>query len=142
MFDNVLVVCVGNICRSPIGEYMLRKKLPGKAVHSAGLAARNDMPAAEHSVTVSAEHGLDILGHKARKLTAEICAQSELILVMEPEHLKAIGEVFPQARGKAMLIGKWINKEIIPDPHRQERPAFEHVYALLEEATTAWAARL
>ena len=45
MFDKILVVCVGNICRSPTGERLLRSRLPGRQVTSAGLSALVDKPA-------------------------------------------------------------------------------------------------
>ena len=61
---------------------------------------------------------------------------------MEPQHIKDISAKFPQASGKCMLLGKWINVDVIPDPHRQSMPAFEHAYELIKPACEAWAAKL
>ena len=142
MFDKILVVCAGNICRSPIGEVMLAKGLPSKQVSSAGLVAKNGMAADPMSVELCSEANLELSGHRATKLTAEVCAANDLILVMEPQHVRDIASNFPQASGKTLLIGKWIQVEEIPDPHRQQREAFEHAYELLEQACTSWIKRL
>ncbi|RMA79550.1 low molecular weight protein-tyrosine-phosphatase [Umboniibacter marinipuniceus] len=142
MFKSILVVCAGNICRSPIGEAMLAAGLPGKVVSSAGIVAKNDMPADPSSVQLCSSAGIPIDSHKARRLTPEICAENDLILVMEPQHVKDVAERFPQASGKTMLIGKWIGVDEIPDPHRQQMEAFEHAYQLLEKACEGWVAKL
>ena len=66
MIRHILVVCVGNICRSPMAEAMLRDALREQIdtiVESAGLGALVDLPASEHAVTLMRERGLDISEH-------------------------------------------------------------------------------
>ena len=112
---NVLVVCVGNICRSPMAQAMLQHALQDKtdvAVESAGLGALAGHPASEHSVALMKERGIDISGHRARQLTPEMIAGSDLILVMEQGHRRAIDSVEPAARGKIYRLGEWI--QILP----------------------------
>ena len=70
MIRHVLVVCVGNICRSPMAEALLRRELRGQegfTVDSAGLGALVGHPASEYSVELMAEIGEDISGHRARE---------------------------------------------------------------------------
>ena len=55
MFNTILVLCTGNICRSPIAEALLKNALPGRHVHSAGIGAMVGWPADPHSVAVCAE---------------------------------------------------------------------------------------
>lgn len=140
-FQSILVVCVGNICRSPTGERLLRNALPNKIIASAGVAAMVGHEADATASEVAIDHGVSLEHHLARQLTREICAQHDLILVMEQKHIDAVTRIAPEARGKTMLYGHWIKREI-PDPYRQSREAFEFAYQLLSEATNAWATKL
>ncbi len=146
MFNKILVVCVGNICRSPTGERLLNKLLPNRTVHSAGFEAKKSglvgKPADALALQVAAEHGLELADHQAKQLTPELCAQYDLILVMEKAHKEALTQIAPEARGKTLLFGQWIGQRDIPDPYRQSREAFDHAYKLIDEAAHAWAEKL
>ncbi|OOE91671.1 protein tyrosine phosphatase [Salinivibrio sp. AR647] len=139
MFDNILVVCVGNICRSPTGERLLRAALPDKNIASAGIGALVGKPANERALRVAADHGVDLSGHEARQLTASMCRDHDLILVMEAGHKDEVCRIAPEARGKTMLFGHYLSahKEI-PDPYRQSDEAFEHAYDLIAQAAEKW----
>ncbi len=141
MFNNILVVCVGNICRSPMAEYLLRHKLahkPGMVIESAGIGALVGKPADPTAVELLAEQGIDASAHRARQVTASMLASHDLILAMEDKHLQSLFALAPQIRGRAFLISKWTDEAPVPDPYRQQRPAFEHAYKLIDQATTAW----
>lgn len=141
MFSNILVVCVGNICRSPMGEYLLRQKLahrPELTIHSAGIGALVDKPADDTALALLQEHGVDASNHRARQASEALLANADLILAMEQGHLRQLHRMAPQIRGKAFLIGKWIGDQEVPDPYKQQRPAFEHAYKLIDQATDAW----
>jgi protein-tyrosine phosphatase len=142
MFNKILVVCVGNICRSPIGELLLQKHLPHLEVNSAGISAMTGSPADPHSISVAAEEDIDLSLHIAQQLTAELIAEHDLILVMEKGHINAVTQLAPAARGKTMLFGQWDNQQEIPDPYRQDREAFEFVYAMIAESAFKWAEKL
>ena len=146
MFNKILVVCVGNICRSPTGERVLQKLLPNKEVASAGIAAEKSRligkPADEIAIAIAAENEVDVENHQSQQVTPQLCAQYDLILVMEKGHLEALTQISPEARGKTMLFGQWIGRQDIPDPYRQSREAFEHAYQLINEAAQAWAKKL
>ena len=141
MFNNILVICVGNICRSPTAEYLLKVKLknkPGVTVSSAGLGALVGNPVDPTALAIMQEHGIDASVHKARQVTTDMLAGADLILAMEPKHLDQLHKMAPQIRGRAFLLGKWLDDRPIPDPYRQQRPAFEHAWKLIEQATDAW----
>ncbi len=140
-FDSILVVCVGNICRSPTGERLLQQALPNKQVSSAGIAALVGQRADASACEVAEAHDLSLEGHQARQLTRELCLQHDLILVMEQRHVDAVCKLAPMVRGKVMTYGHWLQRDI-PDPYRQSREAFEFTYDLLARATEAWAQRL
>ncbi|MFP1725511.1 protein tyrosine phosphatase [Lonsdalea quercina] len=138
MFNSILVVCVGNICRSPTGERLLKHALPGKTVASAGLGALVGNPADRMANEVAAQHGLSLEGHSARQLTGALCRQFDLILVMEKGHIDAVGRLAPEVRGKTMLFGHWLNQQEIDDPYRRSRETFEMVYTQLEQSAHQW----
>lgn len=142
MFDSILVICTGNICRSPMGERLLRQSLPGKKVDSAGVGALINHSADKAAIRVSEKHGLSLDGHQGRQFTRELAQSYDLLLVMEHSHLKQVTRIAPEARGKTMLFGHWLDGKDIPDPYRMSDEAFEFVYQLIDQASKCWTARL
>lgn len=142
MFDSILVVCTGNICRSPIGERLLRQRIPGKRITSAGIFGQEGSPADAVAREVARRHGISLEGHRARRLTPQLMRESDLILVMEPAHLCFISAMAPEIRGKSLLFGQWLEPQDIPDPYRKSREAFDYVFGLLGKASQEWAHRL
>ncbi|VTQ53636.1 arsenate reductase/protein-tyrosine-phosphatase family protein [Rahnella aceris] len=142
MFNSILVVCTGNICRSPIGERYLRQALPGKRIDSAGTSALVDSPADATAVTIAEKHGLSLDNHKGRQYTSSLGRQYDLILVMEKSHLEKITRISPEARGKTMLFAHWLNQREIPDPYRKSEEAFDSVFQLIEHAGQRWIEKL
>ncbi|WP_351123740.1 low molecular weight protein-tyrosine-phosphatase [Shewanella sp. T24-MNA-CIBAN-0130] len=140
MFDSVLVVCAGNICRSPTAEYVFKNKLNDKSitVSSAGLTALVGKAADAMAQKIAASHGVIMDAHQGQQLSSKLVANNSVILVMEQRHLNDVHSRYPEARGKTFLLGKWINNAEIPDPYRQSQEAFEHVYALIDSACSAW----
>ena len=142
MFNNILVICIGNICRSPSAEYMLRKKLasikPNIKIHSAGLGALVDKEIDNTAAALLSEHGIDPSGHSARQVDRDMLTQADLILTMESRHIRGINKIAPQVGGKTFLLGKWSENQEVPDPYRKSRESFEHVYKLLDQFTDDW----
>lgn len=140
MFKSILVVCIGNICRSPTGEALLTSKLQGRdiQVSSAGLGALVGKPVDATATQVMAAAGYQLPEHQARQLTPEMLRAADLVLVMEQKHLQAVHSMAPEARGKTFLFGKWSDNREVPDPYRQQLPAFEHVFRILDESASAW----
>ena len=112
--------------------------LPEKEISSAGVGALVDHPVDELAAKVANEHGLDTSGHMARQLTPEICRGADLILAMSEENREQVYRIAPEARGKVMLIGKWLDDAEIPDPYKQPKRVHEEAYQLLELATQSW----
>ena len=127
-----------------MAEALLRRELKDEtdvSVSSAGLGALVDYPAAEHAEVLMAEHGVDISGHKARQLTPELVNASDLILVMEAGHKRAIDAENPAARGKVYRLCEWQGIDI-PDPYRQPRDAFEEALQLIERGVQDWVEKI
>ena len=142
MIKSILVVCVGNICRSPVGERVLQAALPQAKVTSAGLGALVGHGADPTASDVAAAHGVSLDGHVARQFTAELGTAQDLILVMEPRHRQDIGQIAPQLLGKTMLFDHWIGAKGIDDPYKLSREFHELTFAKIKEAGQTWALRL
>ena len=142
MIRSVLVVCVGNICRSPVGERLIAYACPELRVESAGIAALVGAPADETTSAVAAASGLDLSEHTARQFTPEMAAEFDLILALEKGHMRVIAEKAPAVSGKTMLLGHWLSESDIADPYRKSRDFHELVFAQIAEASAAWAKRL
>ncbi|WP_445177638.1 low molecular weight protein-tyrosine-phosphatase [Pseudomonas sp. McL0111] len=144
MFNKILVVCVGNICRSPTAELLLRNALASSTitVNSAGLSARVGESMEATARQVLEDHGRSAEGFTAQQITADIVNESDLILVMEKQHVNQVLKIASHARGKVFLLGKWQNEREIHDPYRQGKAAFIHAHALIEDAVSSWAQRL
>ena len=144
MIRHILVVCVGNICRSPMAEALLRDALREQKdiiVESAGLGALVDHPASEHAVTLMRERGLDISEHRARQITPDMVHDADRVLVMEAGHKRVIDMNEPAARAKIYRLGEWQERDI-QDPYRQPREAFEAALADIDEGVAEWTRRI
>jgi len=142
MFQNVLVVCIGNICRSPMAEALLRKATHDNVhVHSAGIGALVGYPADAAAIRLMDGRGIDITGHRARQLSLSMVRESDLILVMDTSQQQHIQSKYPMASGKVHCIGKWIDLEI-PDPYKKSPEYFASVLGLLDQSIALWVAKL
>ena len=146
MFRSILVICVGNICRSPVGERLLSVRLQERgtpmSVSSAGIAALVGHGADETAAEVAASHGIELNGHVARQFSRDLGLQHDLILTMEPGHRREIIKAAPDLSGKVMSFDHWQGSKGIADPYRLSRQFHEEVFALIDEAGSAWASRL
>lgn len=141
MFDTILVVCVGNICRSPMGEVLLRDALPKRNISSAGIGALVGMPADPLTLAVLPDLHEELSKHRARQLTPDMTRSADLILVMESGHKRAIENIDPSARGKIYRWGEWGGFNV-PDPYRCPQDAFEQALALIREGLDLWLPKL
>jgi protein-tyrosine phosphatase len=145
MFNNIVVVCLGNICRSPMGEGLLKQyaeenNLPLQ-IQSAGIKAMVGWRADPMAVEVMKNRNIDISQHEPMQLTLALLREVDLVLVMEGWQQKEIGCLFPSAYGKVHRLGKWGDFEI-PDPYRKPIEHFEASCQLIEKGLQDWQKRL
>lgn len=136
-FDNILVVCIGNICRSPIAEALLKDQFPQKHIDSAGLGALVGNPVDPNSQEVMIPYNIDMSNHIAKQVDEQLVMTADLIFTMSDSQTKWLEERWPHCRGKTFRIGHWIDKDIA-DPHRHEKSAFETAREDIMDSLVPW----
>jgi len=133
---NILMVCLGNICRSPLAEGVLKSKLSSNHFHidSAAIASFHIGKSPDYrSIKVAADQGIDISLQKARAFKLEDFNLFDKIYVMDRNNLKIIKQLAetPEQRDKVSLI---LENEEVPDPYYGDESNFKIVFELLNEA--------
>jgi len=128
-----------------MAQYILQKRVDERAmdiiVTSAGIGALVGHSADQHAIEVMYEHNINVKEHKARQLNNEMVKKNELILVMENWQQKEIENLYPYARGRVHLLGKW-GKTEISDPYKKPKEAFVHAYEKINKACDEWCDKL
>src|SRR5690606_19571912 len=106
MIQSILVVCIGNICRSPMAEGLLKQRLPEKHIYSAGLGALVGHPADPLAIELMQQQGVDISDHRAQQINAQLVNQADLVLVMDLEQKRHVEKHYPASRGKVFRLGE------------------------------------
>ena len=140
-FDNILVVCVGNICRSPMAEALLKQRYPDKAIDSAGVGALVGHPADPAALEIMTKQQLDITNHVAKQIDEKLVLKADLIFTMSDGQTKWIEERWPFCRGKTFKLGHWTDNDIA-DPYRHEITAFETAYQDIVDGLEQWADKI
>lgn len=119
---HILIVCTGNICRSPMAEGLLKHALAGQSgilrslpVISAGVASRSGEPVSENSVTALKKVGIDISGQRSRALTQEMLDQAATVFGMTESHRSVI-----QLRAQPVPSHLYLFREFLPEPASKE----------------------
>lgn len=140
------MVCLGNICRSPLAEGLMKSKIAKAGldweVDSAGIGGwhAGDLPD-RRSIAVAKHHGIDISEQRARQIRREDLRYFNLILAMDYSNLQQIEHLAAQVKDRKAqveMILNYINPakdRSVPDPYYGDKEDFESVYQLLDEAT-------
>ena len=146
---NLLFVCSGNTCRSPLARAITEQMIQGRGwshvrVDSAGIAAIDGAPATHQAVTVAGEESLDLTTHQSKELTPELMEWADLILVMTPAQMEAIIE--RGGEDKAALVTDFMEGAgagaAVLDPFGGDVEAYRQTYAQLRLAAEGLLARL
>lgn len=140
---HILVVCTGNICRSPMAVGLLRDRLHSAGyddvvVESAGIYGLHESPATPYARQVMRDRHIDISDHRSRQLTKEMVQHADIILVMEQYHRWFISSQAKEHKDKLMMMSQLVGKKYnIRDPYRGSRREYEYIAAELEEIVDA-----
>lgn len=140
-FDNILVVCVGNICRSPMAEALLKQRYPHKNIDSAGVGALVGHSADPAALKIMAGQEIDITNHVAKQIDEGLAKKADLIFTMSDSQTKWIEERWPFCRGKTFKLGHWQDKDIA-DPYKHEMSAFQTAYQDIVVSLEQWADKI
>lgn len=141
----ILVLCAGNIGRSPLAAVMIERSLAdglgvaaadlaaaGVIVTSAGTEAPEGHPASNRGIDFATDHELDLSTHRATRLTTAALLEADVIYGMDNDQMAVVARLAPEMSTKATLLaGEGIE---IPDPHYQSDEFFEEVAAHIERA--------
>lgn len=149
MSVKVLMVCLGNICRSPLAEGILQAKLPNNyIVDSAGTANYHVGSAPDkRSVVTAQKFGIDISKQKCRQITSSDFETFDYIYVMDASNYKNVLAIAPNevAKQKVKVILNELHPDKnleVPDPYYGDMQGFEHVYKLLDEVCEVIATKI
>jgi protein-tyrosine phosphatase len=139
---RILFVCLGNICRSPLGEGLLRHRAAefGLAhlveTASAGTGNWHDgEPPDRRSISVARKYGIDISGQRARQIRTDDFDAHDLIFAMDRDNLRHIVRIAPHdSSADIHLFTDFVGgpSRDVPDPYHGDGSDFEHVYAMLD----------
>ena len=147
--QRLLMVCLGNICRSPMAEGALRARLRAaglaKAVEvdSAGLGDWHaGSPPDARAIACAARHGVDIGGQRARRLREADHHDFDLLLCADAQVLRAVRAAAPvNAHARSALLRAWSGTggegDEVPDPYAGTTADFEHAWSLVDAAAAA-----
>lgn len=147
---KVLMVCLGNICRSPLAEGIMKSKLTKDAfqVDSAGTAGYHIGNAPDpRSIAVARKNGLDISNQKCRKFSVEDFDRFDYIFVMDTSNFENVVKLArnPEDMSKVSLIMDLVhpNENIeVPDPYYGGNSGFDYVYTMLDKACDSFVEKL
>ena len=151
--QRMLIVCLGNICRSPMAEGALRARLEAAGlgdrieVDSAGLGNwHTGQPPDRRAIKCAAGHGVDISGLRGRQITDADYTTFDVLLCADADVLYTVRAHAPSdAAAHTELLLAWSglgSKAQIPDPYTLNAAAFEHTWELVDGAAAAIVKRL
>ncbi len=150
---SVLVVCTGNICRSPTGEGVLRHQAKARGlddrIHVASAGTHDyhvGEPPDSRTLKHAAKRGYDFSAQRAAQVTKQDFQDFDYILAMDRTHLRILRSMQPPgSKAKLGLFleasGQWKGEDV-PDPYYGGAAAFEQVLDRVEEAAARWLDRI
>lgn len=136
---TILLVCTGNICRSPMATGILSKLLSDRGLHgvrveSCGVSAWDGSPPTPEAVEVVREQGIDISGNAARRMNRRLIEAADLVVGMSSEHRDAARRLVPAAKDRIFTLKELVHLLAAADPSPQEGTQEEQLRRWTERA--------
>lgn len=144
----ILVVCKGNICRSPLAEAYLKKRVEKNGltieVYSAGLETSFGKPAHPFAQVVGTQGGLLLSNHATQPLHKEQVERADIILVMEWRQRNRLIKLYPQARSKVFLLRQFYDQSVreVADPYSGTLEDFQVCFSMIKQACDVLVAQM
>lgn len=137
---NILFVCTGNTCRSPLAAAMANKLIPTANSSSAGIFALPGQKASLEMINTASRYGIDLTKHTSRQVNREMLEQADLILTMTTQHKQALLRAFADVEGlhrKIFTLSEYVKAGgEIADPYGQGQAMYdlsgEQIYTLIK----------
>lgn len=138
---RILCVCLGNICRSPTAEAVLRAHLPSAEIDSAGTASWHiGKPPYGPAQDAAAQRGYDLSPQRARQINTTDFTRFDLILAMDRQNLADLKAMAPSQGAQLALFTNAIGGGDVPDPYYTRD--FDGALSLIEAAARGWSERI
>ena len=137
----IIFICTGNICRSPMAEWLLRAHFMNNSISdiqvtSMGIKGLPSWPAADEAARICREHGVDLSAHRSRPLIPEELHGADFIFTMDLQQRGFLKGIFPKISSRTFLLGSWPGKDNckgeIADPYYGTDKDFRTTYAAIE----------
>ena len=140
---HVLVLCHGNVCRSPYLEVVLRAAMPDVVVESAGFVGP-DRPSPELAAEVARARGHDLSAHRSKLVTPAMVQRADFVLVMDEPQMRRVERELHAPASRIVVVGDLDplprSPRTILDPWKKPRSAFEQSYGRLDRCAAAFVA--
>ena len=143
---NIIFICMGNTCRSPLAEAILKDKLRKDGHTDINVSSMGFMlggsHASKHSKDIAMEHGIDISNHISRKIESEELKKADLIFTMEEHMVENILYSIPNIKHKTFALGQWNYSTLelcsshgidISDPCGGSKEKYSATYDIIEK---------
>jgi len=140
--DDVLFLCWGNICRSPLAEQYLRHRLDEHgindvSVQSAGLGERDGRSSPDAAIRAARPHDVELDDHESRRVTADDVAESDVVFVMDYNNFHSAVTRFPAVDGDEFFLAAVLDDgsdHVVPDPYGAGEERFRGPYGVITDA--------
>lgn len=141
---SVLVLCHGNLFRSPFVESLLAANIPELRITSAGIHAADQHTSPDRAIRLAAEFGVDLNAHRTTPISAEILSAADLILVMEGAQRAELARLHPDVKSKVRVLGDFLDSRPreLPDPWSEDATVGRTIFRRVERAAGVLSERL